>query len=144
MTDELEEREGIYGLPEPVIPPTERELFIPTPTPTPMPEPVLVPEPTPEPEPEDELADLFEVPQETDNDMRTSHLVSIEDIGDDDLSDLVEVSHSDIMGDGIEEPFPGTPATIETPELIRRFPVRRYKRTSRRPPPPTSLSGFKG
>lgn len=49
----------------------------------------------------DELSDLFEVPQEDDNDMYTDDLFELDEEDDleDDLSDLTSVSHEDIMGD---------------------------------------------
>jgi len=96
-----------------------------------------VPEPEPEPEEEDELADLFEVPQPEDNDMRTDHLVEVPK--EEDFSDLVEVSEADIMGDD----FPGTPPSSEEP-VQRPRPVRQFKRTPRRyPPPPTTMGGVR-
>lgn len=48
-----------------------------------------------------DMSDLFEVPEPTDNDMETDDLVEYEDEDldmDDDLSDLVRVSNEDIMG----------------------------------------------
>jgi len=99
--------------------------------PEPMPVPV-----EPEEEEEDELADLFEVPQPEDNDMRTGHLVEVPEEAD--FSDLIEVSEADIMGDD----FPGTPPSTETPET-RRVPVKRFKRTPRRYPPPPTLGGVR-
>jgi len=140
MTPENEE--DIYrAQPEPIIPSEERPQFIPPPTPV---EPKEEEEPVPVsvPEPEDELADLFEVPQPEDNDMAIDHLLAPpeEVTEDDDVEDLVEVSAEDIMG----EPYPGTPPSTETPETPGRVPVKRFKRTLRRyPPPPTSLGGVR-
>ena len=109
-----------------------------------------IPEPEPEAEPmpetpapvferseperetnEDALADLFEVPQQDDNDMRTAHLVELEE--EEDLSDLVDVDFgTDIVGD--EEPEPQQ----------KRFRISpRGRRFIRRQPPPTSLGGLR-
>jgi len=105
-------------------------------------EPVTEPTPEPEPEEEDELAGLFEVPQPDDNDMRIDHLFAQPE-GEEDFSDLVEVSREDIMGDGVGEDYPGTPPSTELPQ---RRSVKRFKRTSRRyqPPPPPSVQGLRG
>jgi len=147
------DEEDIYqAQPELIIPSEERAQFIPPPIPVepeeleevvvrePSPAPVIEPEPEPE---KDELASLFEVPQPEDNDMATDHLFEVgEDLTgfeDDDLSDLVDVSVEDIMGDN--EDYPGAPPSTELPQ---RAPVRRFKRTPRRyPPPPTSLGGLR-
>ena len=51
-------------------------------------------------EPEEEkndMSDLFEVPQETDNDMTVDHLFELDD-EDEDMSDLVTVDEEDLMG----------------------------------------------
>lgn len=79
-----------------------------------------------EEEKKDELADMFEVPQEDDNDMVTDHLVELDE--EDDLSDLTAVSREDIMG---------------TPPKPRVRVTRRGKRFIRREPPPTSLRGVR-
>lgn len=110
--------------------------------PEPEPEPAAEPMPeTPAPvferaEPEREtneeaLADLFDVPQPEDNDMRTDHLVELEE--EEDLSDLVDVNFgTDIVGD--EEPEPQQ----------KRFRISpRGRRFIRRQPPPTSLGGLR-
>lgn len=117
----------VPGVPEPE--PVAEE---PEPMPE-TPEPVFErPEVEPEPEEKDELADLFEVPQPEDNDMVTDHLTRIGE--EDDMSDLVEVTEEDIMGEAPEEPEPPKP----------RFRIRpRGRRVIRREPPPTSLGGVR-
>jgi len=75
-----------------------------------------------EEKPKDELEDLFEVPQEEDNDMATDHLVDVDE--EEDLSDLTDVSREDVMG---------------TPPVVRKRKVRPKPRHSQ--PPPTSLGG---
>ena len=101
-----------------------------------VPAEALPPEPEVEEEKEpDELADLFEVPQPEDNDMRTDIALDLdeEDImgGDPDMSDLVDVP---------DEVFTGAPPASE-PEKVKR-PVRRVRLIRRRPPtPPTSIQG---
>lgn len=99
-------------------------------------QPVPIPEPEAEVE-EDELAELFEVPQPEDNDIRTDDLFQI-DNPDEDLSDLTEVRHEDIMG----EAYPGLPPAIGE-ESTQRVP-RRIRRTPRRYfPPETGMTGIR-
>ena len=65
----------------------------------------------------DNLSSLFTVPSKDDNDMRTDFLLEAPDLESDDLSDLTEVSNSDIMGNNPKQKheesldmMPGTPA----------------------------------
>lgn len=98
-----------------------------------VPAEATTPEPEVEEEEEDELADLFEVPQPKDNDMRTDHLFGVDDEGD--MSDLVEVSEEDIMGE------PSEPESVERP--VVKSKKYRIVRPIRREPPPTSLGGIR-
>ena len=102
--------------------------------------PALIKTPVPEeavnevPEPfkkRDSMADLFEVPQPEDNDMYVDDLVATPE--EDDISDLVDVSNEDIMG----EPPP------LNKEREYKMPSRRVRRTSRPYNPPTSLGGMR-
>jgi len=100
------------------------------PQPSPSEEFIRVPiEETPIPVPEkpvDELADLFEVPEETDNDMETDDLVAPP--GEETLDDLVSVSNEDIMG--------------EAPKPKPKY--RLIRRTNKRYIPPTNgLQGLR-
>ena len=96
------------------------------------------PEPEPEPKPTpkkkrrgDDMSDLFEVPQPEDNDIYTDDLVALdsEDVygGDENMDDLLTVSHEDIMG---------------KPLTSRKS--RRMKRTQRLYNQPTSMGGMQG
>jgi hypothetical protein len=90
----------------------------------------------------DGISDLFEV----DGDMTdTQDLVSVDierdilDAGPDgDLSDLVEVSDEDIMGDEETGQIP----LDYKPDLPRRKTLPRYRRSLPRYEPPTSLGGL--
>lgn len=90
--------------------------------------PAEVPPPVAEVEEESEgdVDDLFEVPQLEDNDMRTDHLIDIDD--PEDLSDLTAVTQEDVMG---------TPPKQKPKYRLVRRPIRRY------PPPPTTVRGIK-
>lgn len=74
--------------------------------------------------PKDDMSDLFEVPQPEDNDMVVDHLV--EPPEEEDMSDLVDVSQEDLMGE-LPKPKPK--------------PVARFRRTVKpyTPPPPTGV-----
>lgn len=89
----------------------------------------LTPPPTEGDENNEYLDDLFAVPQPGDHDIRTDHLFRLDE--EDDLSDLVDVSEEDVMG---EEP--------ELPPQPRRRLMRRIKRPYKRYAPPTSLGGM--
>lgn len=94
-------------------------------------EEVIMPSPTREAN-GDDLADLFEVPDEDDPDMQTRDLLEIdvdEDIIDGDLSDITAVSREDIMG------RPLNPKVKPKPRMIRRLP-KRYV------PPPSGMGGM--
>ena len=81
----------------------------------------------------DDLSSLFEVPKSTDPDIDTRDLFEldlVDDVQGGDLSDLVDVTEEDIMGEDWDKPKP--------PPKPRR--VIRYQRTSR--PYPTSLGGI--
>lgn len=71
------------------------ELIVPLPEPIVLPSLIPAEEQKPE-RPADELADLFEVPQEEDNDMYTDDLFELDD--EEDLSDLTRVTREDVMG----------------------------------------------
>ena len=81
-----------------------------------------------EPEEEDELSDLFATPQPGDNDIKTDHLFNMG--GEDDMSDLTEVTDEDVMG--------------EAPEPPRRV-IRRVRRTNKPyyGTPPSSMGGMR-
>jgi hypothetical protein len=84
------------------------------------------PEQKPE-RPKSDMDDLFEVPQEDDNDMYTDDLFEVdeEDLDmDDDLSDLMTVSREDVMG---KKPIPKS---------------QRFRRTGRQYDSPTSMGGI--
>jgi len=77
--------------------------------------------------PKNDMSDLFEVPQEEDNDMYTDDLFELdeEDVGDEEsLADLTRVTEEDIMG---------APPRSKRPE--------RPQRTQRPYTPPTSMGG---
>ena len=142
----------------------ERELFEPAPIPAPV--PVITPEPMPEPEPapaqgsrwdwvgspsrpeaqetEDGISDLFEVPGDLTD---TQDLISVDiekdilDAGPEgDLSDLVEVSEEDILGDEETGQIP----LDYKPDLPKRSTVRRLpRRSTRNYPLDTSMGGFR-
>lgn len=145
--DDLAEPEGLAGdeLEEPLelenAENPEEETQVPTPTRIPIPVSptiekatdaagnVLWGEPKPEP-PKNELDDMFAVPEPEDNDMYTDDLFEVEEEDvdlEDDLSDLTSVTDEDIMG------APPKP----------RPPVMRYRRTSKRYNPPTSMGGIR-
>jgi len=92
----------------------------------------------------DGVSDLFEVPAEDD----LSDLISVDierDVIDGNLDDLTEVSEEDILGD---EETGQVPLEYE-PDVPRRKPLPRYRRTPPRyvPPryvPPTSAGGTGG
>ena len=99
--------------------------------------PVSEPLPKSEPEePKSDTDDLFEVPQPEDNDMRTDHLVAAPE--DDDLSDLTDPPEEEELSDLFTGEQPA-----EEPEQERqtRQAPRRFVRTNRRYPPPTSMQG---
>ena len=100
---------------------------------------------------DDGLSDLFEVPKHDDLDMDVHDVVGMDvegDVMDGDLSDLVDVSEEDVMGEDpdAEDELDEMPGT--TPDMRKGEPVR-YKlapqyRPSRYPqPPPTSLGGVR-
>lgn len=65
------------------------------------PEEVVPVEAEQKPKPADDMADLFEVPQDEDNDMYTDDLFEVDDadiMGGDNLTDLTAVQNEDIMG----------------------------------------------
>jgi len=72
----------------------------------------------------DDMADLFEVPEETDNDMAVDDLVEPPD--EESMDDLVSVSNEDIMG---AAPKP-------------KVKSQQFRRTNRRYVPPPSLGGM--
>lgn len=72
----------------------------------------------------DDMSDLFEVPEETDNDMEVDDLVEPPD--EESMDDLVSVSNEDIMG---EAPKP-------------KVKSQQFRRTNRRYVPPPSLGGM--
>ncbi len=81
---------------------------------------------SPEPGPgrgRNDMSDLFEVPNEDDNDMYVDDLVEVDD--DEDLSDLTRVTAEDVMG---------------RPPRVRPRPTQ-FQRTSRPYDPPTSMGG---
>lgn len=85
----------------------------------------------------DDLADLFKAPRKDDPDIRTDDLTSVtdEDVfgdGGADMSDILEVSEAEVMGDDEEPP---------APKPVNR--VVRYKRTNRRYIPPSSMGGVR-
>ncbi len=87
-----------------------------------------------------ELNELLEVPQDTDNDMDIRDLVEVDmeaDVYGGDLGDVIEVSTADIMGDedGMREGEPPRPAQQRRRQrpLRRQFPA----------PPITSLRGIR-
>lgn len=84
------------------------------------------PEPVSEP-PSDGIDDLFEVPQPEDNDMAIDHLIEVDE--EEDISDLVDVSNEDIIGEAPEPPK----------KKYRIVP--RGSRVIRRQPPPASMQG---
>ena len=85
---------------------------------------------------QDALADLFEVPQEEDNDIGMADLFEVEDQTvdmEDDLSDLTQVTEEDVMG------------TPPPPPQKAPAPAKpRYRRTTRRYYPPVSVGGVSG
>jgi len=135
----------------PITPPEgdieEREILEPEPVPAPPSsegKTVWVGAPDAPGQANDGISDLFEVPTEDD----TSDLVSVdierdiidanEDTGD--LSDLVEVSKEDILGD--EET--GQVPLEWKPDVPRRRVSPRYRRVPTRYVPPTSAGGVGG
>ena len=129
LDEGVEEPAPVYPAPRPVrLPslPVEPTLSRTGETLWGPPEPKPEPEPEPEPKPEQPasaLDDLFEVPDEDDNDMYVDDLIAVDEEGD--LSDLTRVTEEDIMG---------------SPPRPRPSPVR-YRRTGRRYIPPTSMGG---
>ncbi len=81
------------------------------------------------PDEEDSLADLFEVPQEEDNDIRVDDLFELPD--DEDISDLTSVSDEDVMRG---EPVPGARSKRK---------VRYVRRTSKGYNPPPTMGGIR-
>ena len=108
----------------------------------------------------DELKDLFEVPQETDNDMAVDDLLSVTDGdvfgGSADMSDITGVSRTDVMGKPpppLKQPTPVEDVVIDdgqiagfSPQPQQRFGIARPGRriVRRVNPPPTSMGGFIG
>ena len=64
----------------------------------------------------DDMADLFEVPQEEDNDMRVDDLLELND--EEGVEDLLSVSHEDVMyGAGKPKPKPVVRTVSPIPRL---------------------------
>jgi len=133
----------------PITPPEgdieEREISEPEPVPAPPSSGAIwVGAPDAPRQASDGISDLFEVPTEDD----TSDLVSVDierDIIDaneetGDLSDLVEVSEEDILGD--EET--GQVPLEWKPDVPRRRVLPRYRRVPARYVPPTRAGGVGG
>jgi len=93
-----------------------------------------------EEESSDDLDDLFEVPQPEDNDMAVDHLVARPE--EDDLSDLVEVSEEDIMGEPlVDQGYGGEPAGEEIDN--KRYRIKPKGRRLIRQIQPTSMRGMR-
>lgn len=91
----------------------------------------------------DDLDDLFRAPSREDPDMRVDDIVAVseEDVfgeGGEDMSDLLEVTDEDIMGEEWGEPTPPP-----QPPQPKRMVVRKVRRTGKQYPPPTSIGGLK-
>ncbi len=121
----LDEEGRAIPIPEPAQEETESELAVETPE--------AMPE-VPETKKKDELADLFELPKPDDNDITTKHLFEMEQ--PDDLSELVEVSDEDVMG----QEMPGLVTTKKPTPRYKVIPQNR--RVIRRPSPPTITGGM--
>ena len=93
----------------------------------------------------DELADLFSVPEESDNDMVIDHLFAIDD--EEDMSDLVDVGNITGMDDEddqeniVDEGTPGMPPTMRRSTPRYRI-AKRGSNAIYRPQPPMSLQGM--
>ena len=101
---------------------------------------VAVPE-----EKKDELAELSETPEATDNDMVVAHLFNIDE--EEDLSDLVDVGNITGMDDEddedniVDEGTPGMPPTMSRTTPRYRI-AKRGSNAIYRPQPPTSIQGM--
>ena len=87
--------------------------------------------------PGDDLSDLFEGPDmERDNDVYIKDLVTVEEEdvfgeGGEDMSDILEVTDEDVMGD----------EDVEGYEPKASVPSRTVRRSSRPTPPPSGIAG---
>lgn len=96
-----------------------------------LPEEAIHPQSAPEPKLRvDDLAYMFEVPQPEDNDMYTEDLITVDE--EEDISDLINVGGSDLIGDS---PYPEDKPKYRVTPRGRRV-VRPY-------PPPTAMGGMR-